>query len=143
MSALIVINSVTEISYAAKQLVQLFGDAKIIAFSGAMAAGKTTLIKAICEELGVKETISSPTFSLVNEYHTSSGQTIYHFDFYRINSINEAYDIGYEDYFYSGNYCFIEWPEKITELLPPDNLKVNITVNNEQRVIEIGNLVGS
>ena len=133
----ITINTISELPSTAKQLIQVFGDKKIIAFYGKMGAGKTTLIKAICEELGVEETISSPTFSLVNEYRSVSGSKIYHFDFYRIKSLDEVYDMGYEDYFYSAAYCFIEWPEKIAELLPPDHLKVFIDVKGEQRLIDV------
>ncbi len=137
------INTLSDLPSISKQLIQAFGDkparpggVKIIAFSGEMGAGKTTLIKAICEELGVKQTISSPTFSIVNEYLSSAGKKIYHFDFYRINKISEAYDMGYEEYFYSDAYCFIEWPEKIAELLPEDVLKVNISVKDGVRVVE-------
>ena len=89
---------------------------------GSLGAGKTTLIKTLCKTLGVQDAVSSPTYSLVNEYRTSSGPPVYHFDFYRINSLEEAYDIGYEDYFYSGHLCLIEWPERIEELLARENL---------------------
>jgi len=102
-----------------------------------MGAGKTTLIKAVCEALGVKDTISSPTFSIVNEYRAADGKKIYHFDFYRIKSENEAYDMGYEDYFYSGAYCFIEWPEKIASLLPPGAAQVTIALQGEIRRVLI------
>jgi tRNA threonylcarbamoyladenosine biosynthesis protein TsaE len=102
---------------AAKQIIATGYDYKIWTFYGEMGAGKTTFIKSICNELGVIESVSSPTFSLVNEYKTSNNGVIYHFDFYRIKSIEEVYDIGYEDYFYSGNLCLVEWPEKIEELL--------------------------
>jgi tRNA threonylcarbamoyladenosine biosynthesis protein TsaE len=91
-----------------------------------MGAGKTTFIKAICEEMGVDDVITSPTFAIVNEYETSEEDTIYHFDFYRIKKIEEVYDMGYEEYFYSGNLCFIEWPELIEDLLPEDATKVTI-----------------
>jgi len=105
---------------------------QLIAFNGEMGVGKTTLIKAICKNLGVISEISSPTFSLVNEYQTQSGQIIYHFDFYRIQSIEEVYDIGYEDYFYSGNLCLIEWPERIAPLLENEAVnRVQITENTE------------
>ena len=134
--SIIIINTLSELPSSAKQLIQAFGSKKVIAFSGAMGSGKTTLIKAICEELGVKQTISSPTFSLVNEYLSTSGKKIYHFDFYRINDLAEAYDMGYEEYFYSDAYCFIEWPEKITELLPDDVLNVSISEKNGVRVVE-------
>ena len=132
----IIINNISELPSIAQQLIKAFADKKVIAFYGEMGAGKTTLIKAICEALGVKENISSPTFSLVNEYKAASGQKIYHFDFYRINKLSEAYDMGYEEYFYSKAYCFIEWPEKIAELLPEDVLKVNISVKDGVRVLE-------
>jgi tRNA threonylcarbamoyladenosine biosynthesis protein TsaE len=91
-------------------------------FDGEMGAGKTTLIKAVCKQLGVVDEVSSPTFSLVNEYKTTIGKTIYHFDFYRIKNIEEVYDIGYEDYFFSGNICLIEWPEKVSELLENEDI---------------------
>ena len=97
----------------------------VIAFYGKMGAGKTTFIKALCEELGVEDVITSPTFAIVNEY-TVDSQSIYHFDFYRIKKIEEVYDMGYEDYFYSGNLCLIEWPELIEELLPENALRVTI-----------------
>lgn len=132
----IIINNISELPAAAIQLIKAFGNKKVIAFYGEMGAGKTTLIKAVCAELGVKETISSPTFSIVNEYHSSVGKKIYHFDFYRINTISEAYDMGYEEYFYSDAYCFVEWPEKIAELLPEDVLKMHITLEGDARVVE-------
>lgn len=115
---------------AARQLIALARDYKLWAFYGEMGAGKTTLIKAICKELGVHESVSSPTFSLVNEYKTLDNHTIYHFDFYRIKSIEEVYDIGYEDYFYSGNLCLIEWPEKVEELIT-NEAQLSITINSE------------
>ncbi len=132
----VTINTITDLPLSARELIKAFADKRVIAFYGEMGAGKTTLIKAICEELGVKENISSPTFSLVNEYHSTSGKKIYHFDFYRINNISEAYDMGYEEYFYSDAFCFIEWPEKIAELLPSNVLKVNISVITNVREIE-------
>ena len=103
------------------------GTAKVFAFYGKMGAGKTTFIKAICEELGVSDVITSPTFALVNEYTAGNGAAIYHFDFYRIKKLEEVYDMGYEDYFYGGNLCFLEWPELIEEILPEDTTKVTIT----------------
>ena len=112
---------------AARELLPAIDKAGVVALFGEMGAGKTTLIKALCHEAGVVETVSSPTFSLVNKYETGKGDTIYHFDFYRINRISEAYDLGYEEYFYSGNLCFVEWPELIEELLPPDAIKIRIT----------------
>ena len=101
----------------------------MFAFYGEMGAGKTTFIKAICEELGVEDVITSPTFAIVNEYGLPDGDCIYHFDFYRIKKLEEVYDMGFEDYFYSGALCFIEWPELIEEVLPEDAVKVNITEN--------------
>ena len=111
---------------AAKQFIDLMGENKVFAFQGSMGAGKTTLIKAICEELGVKESVTSPTFAIINEYKDREGDSIYHFDFYRINKLEEAFDFGYEDYFYSGNLCFIEWPEIVESLLPENCVKVTI-----------------
>ena len=111
---------------------------KIDIISGFLGAGKTTFIKAICEELGVEDVINSPTFAIVNEYRSATGELIYHFDFYRINRLEEAYDFGYEEYFYSGNLCLVEWPEKIEELLPEEVMTVRIAVgDDEERTIEI------
>ena len=121
-------------------MLEVIGENKIVLFYGDMGAGKTTFIKSICLELGVKETVSSPTFSIVNEYE-GNGNTIYHFDFYRIKSIQEAYDIGYEEYFYSGNMCFVEWPDKIDELLPEHYLKVEIyTKEDDSRVFSFSSI---
>ena len=104
----------------------------VFAFYGKMGAGKTTFIKAVCEELGVSDVVNSPTFSIVNEYRSDdTGELIYHFDFYRIQKIDEVYDMGYEDYFYSGALCFIEWPELIEDLLPGDVVKVTIEENED------------
>lgn len=110
---------------AAKELLDYAGDKRVFLFYGEMGAGKTTLIKAICNELGVIENTSSPTFSIVNEYDSAQG-VIYHFDFYRIREEIEAFDMGYEEYFYSGNYCFVEWPDKIASLLPDDKQTIVI-----------------
>ena len=120
------INSINNINCVASEVLNSFGNNKIIAFYGKMGVGKTTLIKTICENMGVKTNISSPTFSLVNEYHADNGDIIYHFDFYRITRLEEAYDFGYEEYFFSGAYCFIEWPDKIEALLPNNTLRINI-----------------
>ena len=124
------IHSLNELDKAAITLRDFAGQEKIFVFQGDMGAGKTTFIKAIAHAMGVTELVSSPTFSIVNEY-LANDQTIYHFDFYRIKSLQEAYDIGYEEYFYSGNYCFIEWPERIEELLPENYLKIEITTLSE------------
>ena len=132
------IRSLSEISDVAKAFVSQMGDNKVFLFYGSMGAGKTTFIKAICEELGVEDVINSPTFSIINEYSTKNGGQLFHFDFYRINKIEEAYDFGYEDYFYSGSRCFVEWPEKIKELIPPDAVEVYITENADgEREIKI------
>ena len=125
------IRSLVEISDVAKEFISQMGDNKVFVFYGSMGAGKTTFIKAICEELEVEDVINSPTFAIINEYSTKNGDRIFHFDFYRINKIEEAYDFGYEDYFYSGNLCFIEWPEKIKELIPPDAVEVHIMENDK------------
>lgn len=120
------INNIANIREAAREFVKNMGDRKVFAFYGKMGAGKTTFIKAVCEELGVTDVITSPTFAIVNEY-TGGNTTIYHFDFYRIKRLEEVYDMGYEDYFYSGALCFMEWPELIEELLPEDAVRVDIS----------------
>lgn len=121
------ISGIETIADAAKRFVDGMGAGKVFAFYGKMGAGKTTFIKAVCECLGVEDVITSPTFAIVNEYSSAeSGDTIYHFDFYRIKKIEEVYDMGYEEYFYGGGYCFIEWPELIEDLLPETAVKVTI-----------------
>ena len=115
---------------AARLLLDNFPEERVFAFYGTMGAGKTTLIKAICQELGSEDNITSPTFALINEYTTKSDFLIYHFDFYRIKKLEEAYDLGYEDYIYSGNYCLIEWPEMIEPLLPEGIVEVRIKEGN-------------
>ena len=126
MNMEISINSLNEIRKAAQEFVAAMGDRTVFAFYGKMGAGKTTFIKAVCEELGVEDVINSPTFAIVNEYVDGRGEPIYHFDFYRIKNQQEVLDIGYEDYVYSGNVCFMEWPELIENLLPDDAVKVTI-----------------
>ena len=111
---------------SAELLLNSFPDDRIFAFYGAMGAGKTTFIKALCHELGSQDYVTSPTFALINEYTTPKDYVIYHFDFYRIKKLEEAFDLGYEDYIYSGNYCFIEWPEMIESLLPEGIIEVRI-----------------
>ena len=121
------INSLDSIHEAARQFIAAMGDNTVFAFYVNMVAGKTTFIKAVCEELGVTDVINSPTFAIVNEYRSEeAGELIYHFDFYRIKKLEEVYDMGYEDYFYSGALCFIEWPELIEDVLPGDAVKVYI-----------------
>lgn len=121
------IENLEQIHEAAKEFIASMGDNTVFAFYGKMGAGKTTFIKAVCEELGVADVINSPTFAIVNEYRSdTTGELIYHFDFYRIKKLEEVYDMGYEDYFYSGALCFIEWPELIEDLLPGDAVKVSI-----------------
>ncbi len=121
------IQSLEQIHEAARQFIEAMGDHTVFAFYGKMGAGKTTFIKAVCEELGVTDVVTSPTFAIVNEYRSdTTGELIYHFDFYRIKKLEEVYDMGYEDYFYCGAVCFIEWPELIEELLPGDVVKVSI-----------------
>ena len=121
------ITDIEHIQEAARAFIQHMGDSRVFAFYGKMGAGKTTFIKAICQELGVTDNITSPTFAIVNEYRSDiAGELIYHFDFYRIKKLEEVYDMGYEDYFYSGAICFIEWPELIEDLLPGNTVKVSI-----------------
>ena len=123
------INDLEHIREAARQFIEAMGDQHVFAFYGHMGAGKTTFIKAICEELGVDDVVTSPTFAIVNEYTAADGIPIYHFDFYRIKKLEEVYDMGYEDYFYGDGLCFIEWPEMMEELLPEGATKVQITEN--------------
>lgn len=120
------IASTEHLHEAAREFINSMGEGTVFAFYGQMGAGKTTFIKAICECLGVEDVINSPTFAIVNEYRSATGELIYHFDFYRIKKLEEVYDMGYEDYFYSGALCFIEWPELVEELLPEDAVKVRI-----------------
>lgn len=120
------ISKLEEINEAAKLFISTIGKDNVFAFYGKMGAGKTTFIKAICEELGVEDVITSPTFAIVNEYTDGKGSPIYHFDFYRIKKLDEVYDMGYADYFDSGNLCFLEWPELIEDLLPENAVKVTI-----------------
>lgn len=132
------INNLNQIHEAARTFIDHIGNDTIFAFYGNMGAGKTTFIKAVCEELGVEDVINSPTFAIVNEYMAGNGNTIYHFDCYRINKIVEALDMGCQDYFDSGNLCFIEWPENIAEILPEEAVAVHINVqDNDSRIIEI------
>ena len=134
----IIIDNIDSIGKAAKEFVAQMGEHTIFAFYGKMGSGKTTFIKAICEELGVEDVITSPTFAIVNEYHTATAdEVIYHSDFYRIKKTEEVYDMGYEEYFYSGDVCFIEWPELIENLLPDDAVRVSIhEIEDGKREVE-------
>ena len=121
------IQSLEHIHEAAREFIAAMGDNTVFALYGKMGAGKTTFIKALCQELGVVDVVTSPTFAVINEYRSDiAGELIYHFDFYRIKKLEEVYDMGYEDYFYSGALCFIEWPELVEELLPGNTIKVTI-----------------
>ncbi|MDP3001549.1 MAG: tRNA (adenosine(37)-N6)-threonylcarbamoyltransferase complex ATPase subunit type 1 TsaE [Bacteroidales bacterium] len=132
----ILIKDKRQLSAAAKKLLKHTGDSRIFAFYGSMGAGKTTIIKAICEVLGAIDIVSSPTFTLVNEYRTFKGETLYHIDFYRIKKKEEVFDFGIEEYLSGDSYCFMEWPELVEEILPPERVSVRITVDdNEQRTL--------
>ncbi len=126
-----------QLKQVAEELLTEFKNNRVFTFSGNLGSGKTTFIKYLCKVLGVQGQVSSPTFALVNEYQGKS-HVIYHFDFYRVKGVHEAYDMGYEEYFYSGNYCFIEWPELIKELIPPDAVNIHIYIKDKgNREIEI------
>jgi tRNA threonylcarbamoyladenosine biosynthesis protein TsaE len=130
------ITSLKALEVSARRLIDQFPGDRVFAFYGKMGAGKTTFIQALCRVIGSGDNVTSPTFALINEYKTQDDASIFHFDFYRIKNIEEAFDLGYEDYFYSGNYCFIEWPEKIETLLPQNFVEVKIdVVENETRII--------
>ncbi len=138
----ITISSVEDLPRAAKEFAALMDDRTVYAFSGEMGAGKTTFIGALCKELGVEDDFAgTPTFSIINEYRSdTTAELIYHFDLYRIESIDEAFDIGVEDYFDSGALCLLEWPERIADILPNDTVDVRITVNDDgSRTISIDN----
>ena len=128
----IVCRTESELDGVAEHLLAAFPDATVFALYGSMGAGKTTFVKAVCRRLGVTDTVQSPTFSIVNEYLTDSGKSLYHFDFYRIRSISEVFDIGYEDYLFSGARCFLEWPELVENLLPEGTVKIHITGSPER-----------
>jgi tRNA threonylcarbamoyladenosine biosynthesis protein TsaE len=131
------INDLSEIHQAARQFLAGIGNQNVFAFYGDMGAGKTTFIKAVCEELGVQEPVTSPTFAIINEYRDKNGKSIYHFDFYRIKKLEEVFDFGYEDYFYSGNLCFIEWPELVESLLPENVVRLSLRqTENGTRILE-------
>lgn len=125
------LKSLSDLNIVAEKFLRLMQGKKVFAFFGPMGVGKTTFIKALCNELGVVEIVTSPTFALINEYQTGNGELIYHFDFYRIEKIEEVFDFGYEDYFFSGNYCFIEWPDKVAEILPENVVFVQLVENSD------------
>lgn len=132
------IKNLTELQQSAQEFIRQMGDNTVFAFYGDMGAGKTTFIKAVCKELGVAETVASPTFAIINEYTSGAGSPIYHFDFYRIHKLEEVFDFGYEDYFYSGNICFIEWPELVEQVLPENTVRLSIQeTENGNREISI------
>ena len=132
------IDNIKDIDFAAAELLKEFEGQRVFAFFGEMGAGKTTFIQALCRKLDVIDVVNSPTFTIVNEYHAENSIAIYHFDFFRIKKIEEVFDFGYEDYFYSGNYCFIEWPELIVNILPDNAVLVKITIDQGgTRILEI------
>ena len=133
----VIIRSIEELPALASKITKAYSN-KVIAFYGDMSAGKTTFIKYLCQELGVEPSIvNSPTYAIVNEYEARGDQLIFHFDFYRIKDENEAFDMGYENYFYSNHYCFIEWPEKIANLLPENRLQIHIESEANMRIFTI------
>ena len=132
------LNSLDDIRQVARTFLAEIGDNKLIAFYGHMGAGKTTFIKALCEELGVEDVVNSPTFAIVNEYTDGEGESVFHFDFYRIKSLDEAFGIGFDNYMESGCFCLMEWPEKVEEILPEETLRVEISeVEDGTRLIKI------
>jgi len=133
------INSIAEIGQVAQEFINFFKKPSVIAFYGEMGVGKTTFIKELCKVLSCTDEITSPTFSIINEYLTRSSKKIYHFDLYRLENIQEAIEIGIEDYFYSGNWCFIEWPEIANSLLPPDTYHIKIS-ETENMIRKIKNI---
>lgn len=131
------IDSLSELGSVAEEILSALGERRVVLLRGGMGVGKTTLVSRIAAKLGAEDTVTSPTFALVNEYEGRDG-TIYHFDFYRINRVEEVFDLGYEEYFYSGELCFVEWPEMVEGLLPDDAMQVRITVGDDQkRIFEI------
>ena len=133
----IVIKHKKYLSSAVRKLLQHTGENRLFAFYGPMGSGKTTLIKAICEQLGAVDLVSSPSFTIINEYRTAAGESLYHIDFYRIRKLEEVFDIGIEEYLSAGSYCFMEWPELIEDILPAQAVKIRISVgSHEERILE-------
>jgi len=124
------INSIESLDRSARQLLDAFPDNRIFAFYGEMGAGKTTFIKALCRVLHVTDITSSPSFGLIHEYASEKGESVYHFDFYRIERVEEIFDIGYEEYMFSGEYCFLEWPEMVETILPEETVRIALTVTD-------------
>ncbi len=135
---MIQVHSLKELPRVSEQLLGAFPDERVFAVYGELGVGKTTFIKAICRVLGVQDMVSSPSYSLINEYRRLNGESVYHFDFYRVRKLEEVFDLGYEDYFFSGNYCFIEWPEKLDYLLPSSCCKVFMEEIRGSRIIRVG-----
>lgn len=134
----IAIKNLDDLGRAAEEFIRITDGKRIFSISGSMGAGKTTFIKSLCKILGSIDTVTSPTFTLVNEYFTNLGEKIYHFDFYRIEKTEEVYDFGFDEYIESGNYCFMEWPELVEEALPPETVRVRINVeDNQSRTVDI------
>lgn len=131
MDQIFTISSEENIKKVAHDFLPLLRKHKVVAFFGGMGVGKTTFIKGLCREMGVSEPVTSPSFALVNEYEGREGETIFHFDFYRLKNVTEVFDMGYEDYFFSDNYCLIEWPEKVSDVLPDDRLDVHMSENED------------
>ncbi len=129
----IIAQSTGDLDTIARELIKAYPDKRVFAFFGEMGAGKTTFIKALCKQLGVKDNVASPTFAIINAYLSDNKSELYHFDFYRIKKLQEALDIGSEEYFYSGNYCFIEWPELVADLLPEDSVAVSIEIGQGEQ----------
>jgi tRNA threonylcarbamoyladenosine biosynthesis protein TsaE len=127
----------SDLDRVARMILDAFPGKRLFFFYGAMGVGKTTLIKAVCQQLGVSEIVSSPTFSIINEYSLVGDQRVFHFDFYRLKKVEEVYDLGYEDYFYSGSYCFVEWPEKLESLKPENSVDIHMEDKDGIRIIRV------